>query len=322
MSAFSGEVLITGASGFIGSHVLRHLSCEPAVSAVAATRDGRDGSRRMDLRDPATVRAAVAGAKAVVHCAVGDQSVTVDGTRTLLRAAAEAGVQRVVHFSSMSVYDGAAGVVREETPLVSPGGRGYAAWKAAAEQACLAEPGVETVRLRPTIVYGPGSKQWVSWFAQRIRSGCWSTFGAAGEGTCNLVHVADVASAVAAALTSPAAAGCAFNVNGPEITTWNGWFTRLSQAIGAPPLAAISPAAARARMLAALPVKALARVRPGLGGNWILGAPGRGELSFFGLKATYPTDAACSALGWTPNVRISEGLVDTVAWLRQEGLAA
>jgi len=320
MTAASGPVLVTGAGGFIGNHVVRHLSRDPALAVVASTRDRRDGSRRMDLRDPAAVRAALAGVSAVVHCAVGDQAVTVDGTRTLLRAAAAAGVRRVVHFSSMSVYDGDTGVVKEDAPLVSPDGRGYAAWKAAAEQACLAERGVETVRLRPTIVYGPGSRQWVSWFAQRIRSGRWATFGAAGEGTCNLVHVADVASAVAAALTSPAAAGCAFNVNGPEVMTWNGWFTRLAEAIGSPPLPAISPAAARAPMVAALPVKALGRLRPGLGGNWTLGAPGHGELCLFGLKATYPTDAAQTALGWTPNVRIAEGLVDTVAWLRQEGL--
>ena len=247
---------------------------------------------------------------------------TVEGTRTLLRAAAEAGVRRVVHFSSMSVYGGATGVVTEEAPLVSSDGSGYAAWKAAAEQACLAERGVETVRLRPTIVYGPGSRQWVSWFAHRIRSGRWATFGAAGEGICDLVHVRDVAAATAAALTSPAAAGRAFNVNGPEVTTWNGWFTRLAEAIGAPPLPAISPAAVRARTLAALPLKALARLRPGLGRDWLLGVPGRGELAMFGVKATYPTEEAQAALGWTPRVRIAEGLVDTVAWLREKGLAA
>ncbi len=313
-------VLVTGAAGFIGGHVLRHLSRDPALAVVAATRDGRDGSRRADLRDAAGIRAALDGVTAVVHCAVGDRRVTVDGTAALLRAAAGAGVRRVVHVSSVAVYGRAIGIVREDAPLISPDGNGYAAWKMAAEQACLAEPGVETVRLRPAIVYGPGGTLWVSRLARRIRAGRWGLFGAAGEGVCNLVHVSDVAAAVSAALAAPAA-GAAFNVNGPEAVTWNEWFARLAAATGSRPLQTLSPLAWRTRSLAALPLKALARVRPGIAADWLLGAPAASELTLFALAARYPTDAAQAALGWTPAIGIAEGLADSVAWLRQEGLA-
>lgn len=322
MTAALGRVLITGASGFIGGYLVKCLARDPALSVVTTTRDGGNGSRRLELRDPASVRDALPGIDVVVHCAVGDQSVTVDGTRTLLHAAAQAGVRRVIYFSSMSVYEGGAGVVTEDAPLMSPDGQGYGAWKAAGEQACLAEAGIETVRLRPTIVYGPGSRQWVSWYAQRIRSGHWATFGAAGEGTCNLVHVADVASAVLAALTSPAAAGQAFNVNGPELITWNSWFARLADAIGAPPLPERSPSAIRAQSLAALPFQVLARLRPGLRPGWMIGVPSRGELSLYASRATFSTAAAQAALPWTPRVTIAEGLTDSVEWLRREGLAS
>ncbi len=169
---------------------------------------------------------------------------------------------------------GRPGLVREDAALdVAPRARGYAAWKAAAEQACVAQPGVETVRLRPTIIYGAGGTSWVLQIARRIRSGRWGNFGPAGEGICNLVHVADVATAAAAALAAPAAPGLALNINGPVAITWNQWFTRLAGAIGAPPLPPLSPLALRARALAALPLKALARKRPGLAADWLLGAP-------------------------------------------------
>ena len=314
-------VLITGAAGFIGGHVLRHLSRDPGLAVLAGTRDGVGGTRRLDLRDPGSLRAALDGVTAVVHCAVGDRAVTVDGTAALLRAAAAAGLRRVVHVSSVAVYGPATGTVREDAALVSAAGHGYAAWKAAAEAACLAEPSVETVRLRPAIVYGPGGTLWVSQMARRIRSGRWGVFGPAGEGTCNLVHVSDVAGAVAAALRMPGAAGKAFNVNGPQAITWNAWFERLAAAIGAPPLRPIAPLALQARSLAALPLKALARLRPGLAGDWLLGAPAASERVLFALPAHYPTDAAHAAFGWTPAVEIEEGLAGSVAWLRGAGLA-
>ena len=320
------DVLVTGASGFIGGHVMRHLA-QRGVSAVAATRDGRDGSRRLDLREPAGMAAALAGVDAVVHCAVGDRAVTVEGTGALLQAAAAARVRRVVHISSVAVYGGAAGSIAEDWPTVPVDGHGYAAWKAAAEAACLSQTGLEIVRLRPAIVYGAGSTLWVGQLARRIRSGRWGLFGAGGDGICNLVHVTDVASAVAAALQHPQGAGRAFNVNGPEQTTWNDWFGRLAQAIGAPPLQSLSPATLRARSIASLPLKAVARLRPGFaqGGfvqNWLLGAPAASELALYALRASYPTAAAQERLGWRPEVGIAEGLADSARWLHQQGLAS
>ncbi len=313
-------VLVTGAAGFIGGHVLRHLSGDPGLAVLAATRDGRHGSRRLDLCDTGGMGAALEGVTAVVHCAVGGRAVTVDGTAALLRTAVAAGVRRVVHLSSVAVYGPATGVVREDAAFTA-GGSGYAAWKVAAERACLAATGVETVRLRPAIVYGPGGTLWVSQMARRIRSGRWGVFGSAGDGLCNLVHVSDVAAVVAAALRTPAAAGAAFNVNGPEAITWNAWFERLAAAIGAGSLPTVSPLALRARSVAALPLKALARLRPGLAADWLLGAPAASERTLFALPARYPTDAARRVMGWSPAVGIDEGLAQSVAWLREVGLA-
>ncbi len=92
-------------------------------------------------------------------------------------------------------------------------------------------------------------------------------------------------------------------------------------AIGAPPLPECSPSVVRAQGLAALPLKAFARLQPGSRPEWLLGVPSRGELSLFGSRVTYSTAAAHAALGWTPRVQIAEGLIDTVEWLRHKGLA-
>lgn len=316
----TATVLVTGAAGFIGSHAVLDLQNGGFV-AVAGTRDGRNGSRRADVRDPASLAVALAGVDLVVHCAVGDRAVTVDGTVALLRAAAAAGVRRVVHLSSISAYRDHSGRVMEATPLVPPDSDGYPGWKSAAEHACLAQTGVEVVRLRPTIVYGSRSSYWVGSIARRIRSGRWPNFSAAGEGVCNLVHVSDVTGAIAAALVKPSAAGQAFNVNGPETTTWNDYFSRLAAVMGAPKLRPISPLALRVRMNAALPVKALARVRPGFASEWLLGVPGRSEIGAFSSQATYPIDAARTGLSWVPATTIEAGLVETLDWLRSEGLA-
>ena len=316
-NATTGPVLITGAGGFIGSHLLRHLQRTPGADVIPATRDGRNGSRQLDMQDGEGMHRALAGVDAVVHCAVGNRAVTVDGTRALLAAAAAAGVRRFVHVSSVAVYGPAAGPVTEATPMLPPHAKGYPGWKVAAEQACLVQDGLEVVRLRPAIVYGPGSQLWVARLAERIRSGRWGTFGSAGQGTCNLVHVEDVVTAIGQALARPGIGGAAFNISGTEPMTWNEWFSRMARALGEPALRPLSPLRLRARALSSLPLKALGRLRPGLAGDWLLGAPARSELTLFGLAATYPTASARDSLGWQPHVGIDQGLPGCISWLKQ-----
>ncbi len=311
-----GPILVTGAGGFIGGHLLRHLQRDPDATVIAATRDGRGDSRQLDLLDGAGLQRGLAGVAAVVHCAVGDRAVTVDGTRALLAAAAAAGVRRFVHISSVAVYGLATGAITEAAPML-PGRSGYAGWKAATEEACLAQDGLEVVRLRPAVVYGPGSALWVTTLARRIRSGRWGTFGSAGEGTCNLVHVLDVVASIRQALARPGIAGAAYNISGAEPMTWNEWFTRMAQALGAPSLRPLSPLQIRARSLSALPLKVANRIRPGLAGTWLLGAPASSELALFGLKATYANTAARDSLGWAPRIGVGQGLAGCVEWLRQ-----
>ena len=322
-------VLVTGAAGFVGSAVVRVLQAQPGVQVRAGSRRGAGVAGapgvRLDVLDPATLRPALQDVDAVVHCAVGDARTTVAGTQGVLDAASGAGVRRMVHLSSIAVYGAATGRLDEAAPLI-PAGRGttYAEWKVLAEQAC-AGSGVEVVRLRPTIIYGPGSTLWVETVARRIQGGHWGTFGPAGAGTCNPVHVDDVARAAAAALDAPEAGGMAFNIDGGTPMAWNDWFSQVAAAMGASPLLALPPGTLRRRSLASLPFKAVAGLLPPVRrmlGGMLLAAPAASEVALFARAATYPADRARTRLGWSPAVPLVDGLAGSAAWLRGMGLAA
>ncbi len=171
------RVLVTGGAGFIGSHIVEALVArgdEVVVlddlstgfaTNIAAGATLVEGS----VADEAVARRATEGCEVVFHEAAHkavlrsvERPLTTDtanthGTLTILKAAADAGVRRVVHASSSSVYGGATTVPTPETePLVprSP----YAVTKLAAEHYCrvFAELyGLETVALRYFNVYGP-----------------------------------------------------------------------------------------------------------------------------------------------------------------------
>ncbi|KFL36292.1 NAD-dependent epimerase/dehydratase family protein [Arenimonas donghaensis] len=170
-------VLVTGATGFLGQHLLRELQAtgtavrglsrapagDAAVSAAGAV------PVRGHLGDAASLRAAVEGVEAVFHAASdtnnwgpGDAAQTdtnVGGTRRLLEAARDAGVRTFVYTSSVSAYSHRApGPLREQTPQ-----RGGDSWinyernKHAAER-LVRESGLPFLILQPSHILGPGDR--------------------------------------------------------------------------------------------------------------------------------------------------------------------
>jgi len=172
-------VLVTGASGFLGSHLTHALVARGVTPRVLV----RPGSRRDalplsqvelyegDLRDADSLRKAVSGVQIVYHCAATMRGKkedffagNVQGTQHLLSAAQSANVRRFVHVSSVAVYGpGAKTIVRENEGYDPfPQQRGHYTWtKIEADRQTLQfakDQHFPVTVLRPGIIYGPGAK--------------------------------------------------------------------------------------------------------------------------------------------------------------------
>jgi len=224
------KVLVTGASGFLGRGVVRRLARD-GIAVRALVRPGRalDGgvAERFegDICDDAAVAAAVHGVDCVVHAAARVETtgtweefaeVNVRGTRRILRAAAAAGVQRIVHISSLSVYavpaDGM--TITEDSPYESESeSRGYySRSKLAADRVALdaAQRGAPVVVLRPGLLYGPGKRPPLA--RQSFNAGRFKLILATRHYPLPLSYVDNVADAVLLAVQSDRVAGQAFTI--------------------------------------------------------------------------------------------------------------
>ncbi len=199
MTAPARRVALTGATGFVGGTVLDELVKQGyRVSAlVRRNQPARDGVTWIsgDLTDEAALRALVADADAIVHVAglikarrrADFFDINKGGTGRLI-AALGGRPLRFIHLSSLAARE----------PALSS----YAASKAAAEVLVKAAPGLDWTILRPPAVYGPGDRETLVFFRAARRRRPFLP-GSAGHRT-SLVHVADLAAAIVAAIAMPA----------------------------------------------------------------------------------------------------------------------
>ena len=170
------RTLVTGATGKVGNAVARALHARGDQVRVLARDVERARSLlpdevevvRGDVTDPGSVAAAVEGCELVFNAmGIPEQwlrddaefeRVNARGTENVVRAARAAGVRRVVHTSTIDVFEAGTGERFDETSLArSPKGTAYERSKQHAEQLALAaRDGMELVFVNPAAVYGPG----------------------------------------------------------------------------------------------------------------------------------------------------------------------
>ena len=229
------KIVVTGGSGFIGTHVVERLHAAGERNVVVPVR--RFGSAAevarwpvrlvaWDWDKPDAFAAALDGTDTVFHLAFGrtreGRSVTVDGTLDLLSAARKANVRRCVILSTMWVYGfpHAAGLVDETFPMAPYGGE-YAESKALMERRvleyCREHARPEVVILNPTCVFGPRGGVYTRTPLELAREGrfCWVD---GGEGIANYVYAGNVADAMLLAADAPGVHGERFIINDGAIT--------------------------------------------------------------------------------------------------------
>lgn len=165
------EVVVTGANGLVGSRVCAALVDRGARVRAVVRREGTAPSlagveeRVGEFTDPAFAAEMVAGAGAVVttvHPMGSDEEtqrrIGVDGTTVVARAAADAGVDRLVHVSTCAVYDRSPGIgdIDESAALVADDGGDYPVTKRDVDHALAEVDGLTRVLVRPPAILGSG----------------------------------------------------------------------------------------------------------------------------------------------------------------------
>jgi nucleoside-diphosphate-sugar epimerase/predicted dehydrogenase len=231
-----GKVLVTGATGFLGHRLVAALSrCN--VDVVALVRDqsrvSLDLERQAklvcgDVRDPASLKAAMQDVAVVYHCAAiatnkaswsAHCETNVRGTETLLQEALEAGVQRVIHVSSVVVYGlnqpPHNGLIDESAPYAQNPDRWahYMRSKIAADTLALRywrEAKLPVTVLRPGILYGPRGGRPIGRGLGQLGSVCLMI--GSGRNLLPYTYVDNAVDCLLLAAISPEAIGQAYNV--------------------------------------------------------------------------------------------------------------
>jgi nucleoside-diphosphate-sugar epimerase len=315
------SVSVTGATGFLGSHVALELFARGwnvrAIVRRGNTKPMPEGVEVEETNlDRAPLAAAMLGSDVVVHAAGltrgrGDRpfrSVNVDGTRAVVAAANDIGA-RIVHISSLAAIgpgtpDQPAQEEDRPQPLTS-----YGRSKLASEAVVRSEAHVPWTILRPSAVYGPNDRQ----FLPLVRLAARGIFPllARPSTAFTLAYVGDVARAVAMAADDERCAGEALFIGHPDPQTAYAILRQLAHAVERP----FKPV-----RLPGVLVRALALAGES---TWSLGARPVFDLARFAeLRAdgfVCSVDRARSLLGFTAEISLAEGLDQTVRWYRARG---
>jgi nucleoside-diphosphate-sugar epimerase len=229
MSSTAPVVLVSGANGFVGARICGALVERGArVRAIvrrAGTAPQLPGVVEVvgDFTEPEFAATVVPGTSSVlttVHPMGSDrvtqQRIGVAGTLVLARAAASAGIERLIHISTAAVYDRSPeiGDVDESSALVGDDANDYAVTKRDTDLALADVDGITRVLLRPPAILGPGpTSTWNTLRPAAMRDDEHKR-RAIADGTFAWVHVADLAS-LAADLASGRIPDAADPASGP-----------------------------------------------------------------------------------------------------------
>ena len=333
-------VLVTGAAGLVGTHVLdalrargerpRALVREHSVATVESF-----GAEPIvgDVTDVITWQRAAKDVSAIVHAAALVAShdsfeeftrVNVGGTTLALEAARRAGVP-LIHISTVAVYGRAAVYaggerrVTEDYPFqLLPDSDFYARSKRAAEQIVqheAARGGLSAIAIRPNVIYGERDLLFTRRLIANLKRGFLPQIGP-GTNHLSCVYAGNVASAILAALDAPAKPGFrAYNVtrDAPPLLTQREFFAAFAEALGVRPRRVQIPVSLIRIGVAAWSVL-MRLVMPGR-----YTALGNAAMSFILGENPYSVERIRTELGWSPPSDARTAIRRTVAETKSPG---
>ena len=323
------NVLVTGATGLLGSHLVDLLVetgerpralVQPGADATTLAAAGAD-VHSGDVRDCAVLEAAMRGVDYVLHCAARTgpwgpdeeyESTNVRALETLIRLASATGVRRVVHVSSITVHGNDVRGSADETSPFRVEANPYSSSKIAGEMLLhrlIEYDGAPVTIVRPGVIYGPRDVGSFARFATMIREGRMVVFGSGGNHV-PLVYVRDVARGILQAAVSHHAAGRAYLLVNDERVTQREYLGAIAAELGVPAPTRRIPYRLALMLGAALETGARLAHRA---------APPplmRYGVQVLGGESRFDITRARQELDFSPQVDLAEGVRRSVEWYR------
>jgi nucleoside-diphosphate-sugar epimerase len=325
------KVLVTGAGGFIGSHLVEdQLARGRAVQALDISLD-RLAHRRSaencslitgDIRDAELLKKIIPGTDIIFHLASAHLevnkaasffwTVNVDAVKSLLDIAHQHGVKRFVHCSSVGVYGPLARVPADEETACHPD-IPYEETKLAGEKAVhefARSKNLDFVILRPAWVYGPRCPRTLRLF-RTIKKRRFVLVGD-GQNFRHPTYIADVLDAFELAATKESVVGKTFVIAAAEPIRLRDLVKQIAELQGVRlppvrlPLFLMKPVCASVELLCRM----AGREPP----------VSRRSLKFFTEDSAFDISKARKQLGYSPSISLHDGLARTQRYYREEGL--
>ncbi len=323
------KVLVTGGTGFAGSHLVDRLisdGFEVRVIARSQKKAEKLKEKGVDIvlgsiTDKDVIKEAVNGVKKVYHLAANWRTagvpdkvywdVNVGGTRNLLEASIKENIERFVHCSTMGVHGHVDEIPSNENTRYNPGDI-YQVTKLEAEKLALnfyKEKGLPVSVIRPCAIYGPGDMRLLKMF-RAIAKKRFIMLGS-GETLYHMVYVTDLAEGFRLAADKEEAIGGAFLIGGEEYISLNKLAKMIAKEIGVSPPKIHFPV---------WPVELLGTIVEKICIPLKIEPPiYKRRVLFFTKDRAFDISKAKNILGYKPKVDLITGIKQTVKWYKDNG---